>query len=115
MRVKYSVMRHKRVKKLMKAARGFWGDRSKQYRQAKRTLVRAMVYNYRDRKVNKRMFRNLWILRINAAARALGINYNIFLNGLKKANIVLDRKMLADIAIKDSPAFGKLVELAKAK
>ena len=113
MRVKYSVPRKKRVKKVLKATKGQWGDRSKQYYQAARSLIHGLVYNYRDRKVNKRMFRRLWITRINAACHNAGISYNRFIPGLKKGNVVLDRKMLADLAVRDEKAFNKLVEIAK--
>ena len=114
-KVKHSVATRRRKKRVLKKAKGFWGDRSKQYQQARRTLMHALVYAYRDRRVKKRNFRRLWISRINAAARASGISYNKFINGLKKAKIALDRKILADLAIKDSTAFKKLVEIAKAK
>ncbi len=113
MRVKYSVPRKKRVKKTLKAAKGQWGDRSKQHRQAKRSLLHALVYNYRDRKANKRIFRRLWIARVNAACREQGVSYNRFIQGLKKSNVMLDRKMLADLAVKDNQAFSKLVEISK--
>lgn len=112
-KIKHSVATKKRKKRVLKASKGFWGDRSKQFQQARRTLKRAMVYAYRDRKVKKRDFRQLWIVRINAACRQAGITYSKFMNGLKKANIELDRKMLADLAVKDTAAFQKLVDIAK--
>lgn len=112
-KARHSVATRKRKKRLLKKAKGFWGDRSKQYQQARRALMHALVYAYRDRKVKKREFRRLWIARINAACRAAGITYSRFMNGLKKAKINLDRKILADIAVKDSNAFKKLVELVK--
>ncbi|MCM8757705.1 MAG: 50S ribosomal protein L20 [Candidatus Omnitrophica bacterium] len=112
-KVKLAVKRHRRKKKLLKQAEGFWGDRSKQYQQARRTLARAYVFSYRDRKAKKRAFRKLWIARINAACRAKGISYNRFIAGLKKANVSLNRKMLADLALNDEQTFNKLVELAK--
>jgi large subunit ribosomal protein L20 len=112
-RVKYSPARRKRKKRLLKQAKGYYGDRSKQYQQAKRTVIRALVYAYRDRRVKKREFRRLWIARINAACRNAGIKYSQFINGLKKAKIVLNRKVLADLAVRDSKAFKKLVEIAK--
>lgn len=112
-KARHSVATRKRKKRLLKKAKGFWGDRSKQYQQARRALMHALVYAYRDRKAKKREFRRLWIARINAACRATGITYSRFMNGLKKAKINLDRKILADIAVKDSNAFKKLVELAK--
>lgn len=112
-KVKHSVATRKRKKRLLKKAKGYWGDRSKQFQQARRSLMHALVYAYRDRRVKKRTFRRLWISRINAACRAYGITYSKFINGLKKAKVSLDRKILADLAVKDSQAFKKLVELAK--
>lgn len=112
-KAKHSVATRKRKKRLLKKAKGFWGDRSKQYQQARRALMHALVYAYRDRKAKKRVFRRLWIARINAACRAAGITYSRFMNGLKKAKITLDRKILADIAVRDSATFKKLVELVK--
>lgn len=112
-KAKHSVATRKRKKRLLKKAKGYWGDRSKQYQQARRALMHALVYAYRDRKAKKRVFRRLWIARINAACRAAGITYSRFMNGLKKAKITLDRKILADIAVRDSATFKKLVELVK--
>lgn len=112
-KVKHSVATRKRKKKALRKAKGFWGDRSKQYRQARRALMHALVYAYRDRRNKKREFRRLWVTRINAACRAAGISYSKFINGLKKAKINLDRKVLADLAVKDSHAFKKLVDLIK--
>lgn len=112
-KIKHSVATKKRKKRVLKKAKGFWGDRSKQFQQARRTLARAMVYSYRDRRVKKREFRQLWIIRINAACREQGITYNGFINGLKKANVSLDRKIIADLAVTDNKAFMKLVEIAK--
>ena len=112
-RVKRSPARRRRKKRLLRQAKGYYGDRSKQYQQARRTLMHALVYAYRDRRVKKRNFRRLWIARINAACRAAGIKYSQFINGLKKAKIGLDRKSLADLAVKDNRAFNKLVEIAK--
>jgi len=112
-KIKHSVATRKRKRRLLKRAKGYWGDRSKQYRQARRALMHALVYAYRDRRVKKRNFRRLWIIRINAACRAAGITYSKFIQGLKKAKVSLDRKILADLAVKDSLAFKKLVELAK--
>lgn len=112
-KVKHSVATKKRKKRVLKKAKGFWGDRSKQFQQARRTLKRALVYAYRDRRVKKREFRQLWIARINAACRQAGITYSKFINGLKKAKVDLDRKVLADLAVKDNKAFQKLVEIAK--
>jgi large subunit ribosomal protein L20 len=112
-KARHSVATRKRKKRVLKKAKGFWGDRSKQYQQAKRTLMHAMVYAYRDRKNKKRTFRSRWIVRINAACRTLGITYSDFMHGLKKAKIDLDRKILADLAVKDMHAFKKIVELIK--
>ena len=112
-KIKHSVATRKRKKRLLKKAKGYWGDRSKQYRQARRALMHALVYAYRDRRVKKRDFRRLWIARINAACRAAGITYSKFISGLKQAKVSLDRKILADLAVKDAHAFKKLVEIAK--
>jgi len=112
-KVKHSQATRKRKKKILKQAKGFWGDRSKQFQQARRALLHALTYSYRDRKVRKRDFRKLWIARINAACRADGITYNKFMSGLKKAKVELNRKVLADLAVKDSKVFKRLVELAK--
>lgn len=112
-KVKHSVATHRRKKRVLKKAEGYWGDRSKQFQQARRTLMRALVYAYRDRKVRKREFRQLWIIRINAACREAGITYSRFMNGLKKAKVNLDRKILADLAVRDNKTFKKLIEIAK--
>ncbi len=112
-KIKHSVATRKRKKKVLKAAKGFWGDHSKQYQQAKRVLERALRYAYRDRKVKKREFRALWIARINAACRQAGVSYSVFMSGLKKSKIALDRKILADLAVRDNAAFKKLVEITK--
>jgi large subunit ribosomal protein L20 len=112
-KIKHSVATKKRKKRLLKKAKGFWGDRSKQFEQARRAMMHALVYSYRDRRVKKRDFRRLWITRINAACRNSGIPYSKFINGLKKANIGLDRKILADLAVRDSNAFNKLIEIVK--
>jgi large subunit ribosomal protein L20 len=98
---------------MLKSAKGYFGDRSKQFQQARRAKMHALVYGYRDRKVKKREIRGLWIIRINAACREAGTTYSKFMSGLKKAKIGLDRKMLADLAVRDNAAFKKLVELAK--
>jgi large subunit ribosomal protein L20 len=113
-KIKHSVATRKRKKRTLKEAKGFWGDRSKQYRQARRALLHAKVYAYRDRRVKKREFRQLWIARINAACRESGITYSRFMNGLKKAKILVDRKILAELAVKDSAVFKQLVALAQA-
>lgn len=112
-KVKHSVATHKRKKRLLKKAKGFWGDRSKQYQQARRSLMHAASYAYRDRRTKKRRFRRLWISRINAACRAAGITYSAFMQGLKICKVSLDRKILADLAIKDNHAFKKLIEMVK--
>lgn len=112
-RVKTNVARRRRVKKVLGRAKGQWGDRSKQYLQAKRSLMHSDVYAYRDRKKRKIEFRQLWISRINAAVRAAGISYNSFMDGLRKAKITLNRKMLAELAVNEPKAFGKLIEAAK--
>ena len=112
-KIKHSVATRKRKKKTLKKAKGFWGDRSKQYRQARRALMHALVYAYRDRRMKKREMRRLWIARINAACRLEGITYSAFIKGLKKAKISLDRKILAELAVRDAKVFGKLVEIAK--
>lgn len=112
-RVKTSVARRKRVKKVLKRAKGQWGDRSKQYIQAKRSLIHSDVYAYRDRKKRKIEFRQLWIVRINAALRSAGLTYSKFISGLKKAKITLNRKMLAELALSDAKAFQKLVDIVK--
>lgn len=112
-KIKHSVATKKRKKKVLRKVKGFWGDRSKQYRQARRALMHALVYAYRDRRNKKREFRHLWVARINAACRQSGITYSNFMNGLKKAKVNLDRKILADLAVKDEAVFKKLVEIAK--
>jgi large subunit ribosomal protein L20 len=112
-KAKHSAATKKRKKRVLKQAKGFWGRRSTQFQQARRALMHALVYSYRDRKVRKRDFRKLWIARINAACRAEGITYNKFMNGLKKSNIELDRKMLAELAVTENKVFKKLIEKAK--
>lgn len=106
---------HRRRKKVLERAKGFYGGRSRLFRVATEAVDKALTYAYRDRKAKKREFRALWIIRINAATRALGLPYGQFMLGLKKAQIVLDRKMLADMAVNDPGAFGELVETAKKK
>lgn len=103
----------RRKKKVMKRAKGFFSGRRKLYRSAKETVVRAMAFSTRDRKKKKRSFRNLWVIRINAACRPFGLSYSKFVSGLKKANVNLDRKALAELAIRDEAAFKRLVELVK--
>jgi large subunit ribosomal protein L20 len=114
-KIKHSVATRRRKKRVLKKAKGYWGDRSKQFQQARRALMHALVYAYRDRRVKKREFRSLWIARINAACRQAGITYSVFMNGLKKSKVAIDRKILADLAVRDNKAFEKLVEIAKGK
>lgn len=114
-KVKHSAATRRRKKRVLKQAKGYWGDRRTQFQQARRTLMHALVYAYRDRRVKKRQIRQLWIIRINAACRGAGITYSRFINGLKKAKVNVDRKILAELAVKDTPAFKKLVEIARGK
>jgi len=108
-----NVAAHKRHKKVLKAAKGNYGGRSKLYRTAKETVQKGLTYAYRDRRNRKRDFRRLWIVRINAAARMHGMSYSVFINGLNKAGVSLNRKILADLAITDIAAFTELAKLAK--
>ena len=114
-RVKRGVTARQRHKKVLDQAKGYYGARSRVFRVAKQAVIKAGQYAYRDRRTKKRVFRQLWIARINAAARQCGMTYSQFANGLKKANIEIDRKVLSDMAIHDSAAFGAIVEQAKAK
>ncbi|MGH3004690.1 MAG: 50S ribosomal protein L20 [Gaiellaceae bacterium] len=113
-RVKRSVHARKRRRKVLEQARGYVGQSSISYRKAKEQLLKSDVYAYRDRKTRKRVFRRLWIVRINAAARREGLSYNQFVAGCRKANIELDRKVLADIAVNDPAAFSAIAAQAKA-
>jgi large subunit ribosomal protein L20 len=113
-RIKRGVTARARHKKVLKEAKGYYGARSKVYRVAKQAVIKAGQYAYRDRRQKKRQFRALWIARINAGARQNGISYSRMINGLKKAGVEIDRKMLADLAIFDKPAFSALAEKAKA-
>ena len=113
-RVKRGVQAHRRHKKVLKQAKGYYGARSRVYRVANQAVIKAGQYAYRDRKVKKRTFRTLWIARINAQARAEGITYSQLIAGLKKAGIELDRRVLSDLAVHDKPAFGAIVAQAKA-
>ena len=113
-RIKGAMAARKRHKKILKLAKGFRGAQSKQYRVAKQSVMRALAYSYVGRKNKKRDFRKLWIARINAETRKNGLSYSRFMNGLKRAGIVMNRKMLSEIAINDKEAFAKLVEAAKA-
>ena len=112
-RVKRGTKRHNRRKKLLSLAKGYYLNKSKLYRAAKEAVEKALVYAYRDRKVRKRDFRRLWIVRIGAAARMNGLNYNQLIFGLKQAGVEMDRKMLADLAVQDPAAFTRLAETAK--
>ena len=112
-RVKRSVASRKKRRKVLEQAKGYWGLKKSSYRFAKEQLDHSLVYAYRDRKAKKRTFRRLWIIRINAAARQHDLSYNQFVAGLRKANIELDRKVLADLAVSDPAAFGKIAEQAK--
>ena len=113
-RVKRGKTALRRRKKLLKEAKGFYGARGNTYRKAHETLLRAWSYAYRDRKVKKRTMRSLWIVRINAALRPLGMSYSKFIGGLKKSQINLDRKVLADMAVYDPQGFARVAELSKA-
>jgi large subunit ribosomal protein L20 len=113
-RVKRGVIAHRRHKKILKLAKGYYGARSRVFRVAKQAVIKAGQYAYRDRKQKKRVFRALWIARINAAARIFGLSYSRMMDGLNKAQIGVDRKVLADLAVHDLTAFGMLVERAKA-
>ncbi|RKY61451.1 MAG: 50S ribosomal protein L20 [Candidatus Latescibacterota bacterium] len=113
-RVKSNVAARRRHKKVLKAAKGYWGNRSRNYRRAKEALLKAWSYAYRDRRQRKRDFRRLWIVRINAAARLHGLSYSRFMDGLKQAGVEMDRKVLADLAATDPRAFEAVVERAKA-
>ena len=112
-RIKRAVNAHKKRRKIFKLAKGYWGAKSKQYRAASEQVRRSLRYAYTGRKLRKRDFRRLWIVRINAATRVNGMSYSTFINGLKKANVNVNRKMLADMAINDAAGFAALVEVAK--
>ena len=113
-RVKRGVVANARHKKVLKQAKGYYGARRKVYRVAKQAVIKAGQYSYRDRRVRKRMFRSLWIVRINAASRQFDLSYSRFMDGLNKAGIEVDRKVLADLAVHDIAGFGALAEKAKA-
>ena len=113
-RIKRAVSAHKKRRTVLKRAKGYYGAKSRSYRAAKEQVQHSLQYMYRDRRNKKRDIRRLWITRINAAARLNGLSYSVFMNGLKKANIALNRKMLAEIAVADEAAFTALVEKAKA-
>lgn len=113
-RIKVGVIAHRRHKHILKLAKGYRGSKSKLFKKANETVMKALMYARRDRRAKKREFRQLWIARINAATRANGLSYSRFICGLTKAGVVLDRKVLADMAVNDAAAFAKLVETAKA-
>ncbi len=112
-RTKTVVPGRARRKKVLKAMRGARGGRHRLYRTARETLLRALAFSYRDRRAKKREFRKLWIIRINAAARVNGMSYSTFMHGLKLANVTVDRKILADMALHDTESFAKLAQLAR--
>lgn len=114
MRVKRGMAGHRRHKKYLDMAKGFRGGRSVLYRTAREAVERSLAYAYKGRKLRKRDFRRLWIMRINAAAREHGLSYSRFINGLSRANVALNRKILADLAVRSKDDFAKLAELAKA-
>ena len=114
-RIKHAVSTHKRKKRVLKRAKGQFGQRSRRYQQARRSLMKSMSYAYRDRRTKKREIKNLWIIRINAACRESGIPYSRFMRGLSLAKVDLDRKMLADLAVHSPDSFTRLVQLAKEK
>jgi large subunit ribosomal protein L20 len=113
-RVKRGVTAHARHKKVLKKAKGYYGARSRVFRTAKQAVIKAGQYAYRDRRQRKRQFRALWIVRINAASRIYGLSYSQLINGLNKASIEVDRKILADLAVTDIKAFGAIAEKARA-
>ena len=113
-RIKGAIMTRKRRNKILKAAKGYWGAKSKHFKMAKQAVMKSGNYAFAGRKMKKRDFRRLWITRISAQAKVNGLNYSTFMNGLKKAGIDLNRKMLAEIAVSDKEAFAALVEKAKA-
>ena len=112
-RIKGAMMTRKRRKKSLGLAKGYWGSKSKHFKMAKEAVMKSGNYAFRDRRAKKRDFRKLWIARISAAVKPYGINYSRFMNGLKKAGIDMNRKMLSELAIHDAAAFGALVETAK--
>ena len=112
-RVKGAMMTRKRRNKILKLAKGYWGAKSKHYKMANQAVMKSLTYAYTGRKLKKRDFRQLWITRINAGAKMNGMNYSAFMNGLKKAGIAINRKMLAELAVNDKAAFAQLVETAK--
>ena len=114
-RVKGAMMTRKRRNKILKMAKGYWGSKSKHFKMANQAVMKSLTYAYTGRRLKKRDFRQLWITRINAACKLNGMNYSTFMNGLKKAGISINRKMLSEMAIQDKAAFTALTELAKSK
>ena len=114
-RVKNSFVTRKRRKKILKMAKGYFGSKSKLFRVANQQVLKSLAFAYRDRRVRKRDFRKLWIARINAATRINGLSYSKFMNGLKKAGVEVNRKMLAELAVSDPLAFRKMVDIAQSK
>ena len=112
-RVKRAVNAHKKRRTVLNRAKGYYGAKSRSYRAAKEQVQHSLQYQYRDRRAKKREIRRLWITRINAAARINGLSYSVFMDGLKKAGVELDRKVLADMAVNDADAFAAVVEVAK--
>ncbi len=112
-KISTSVSSHRRKKRVLKSAKGQFGQRSRRYQQAKRSVIKGMTYEYRDRKVRQREFRRLWIIRINAACQESGINYSRFIKGLIDANVDINRKVISELAISSPEAFQKLVKLSK--
>ena len=112
-RVKGAMMTRKRRNKILKLAKGYWGSKSKHFRVANQAVMKSLSYAYTGRKLKKRDFRSLWITRISAGCKMNGMNYSTFMNGLKKANVAINRKMLAELALNDQAAFTQLTELAK--
>lgn len=114
-RVKGAMMTRKRRNKVLKMAKGYWGSKSKHYKMANQAMMKSLTYAYTGRRLKKRDFRRLWITRISAACKQCGMNYSTFMHGLKLANVEIDRKMLAELAVNDKAAFTQLTELAKSK
>ena len=112
-RVKGAMMTRKRRNKILKMAKGYWGSKSKHFKMANQAVMKSLTYAYTGRRLKKRDFRQLWITRINAACKINGMNYSTFMNGLKKAGIVINRKMLSELAVNDKAAFTQLTETAK--
>lgn len=112
-RIKRGVTNHRRHKKVLKLAKGYFLGRSKLYKAAHEAVMHALDYQYRDRRNKKRDMRRLWVVRINAAARTNGLSYSNFMSGLRRANVTVDRKILADLAVRDAAAFSRIVEVAR--